>query len=147
DHHHVARSEFVDEVTHRARFFRIQRSVQDGVGATGEAKILVTGLDAEALARDTQLVQRIAQRGSVQPGHPFYVLVCHCVIAVCCYVSVGMPPCRIRAGLVRTSSRAWSRAWFPSPRIPASRRAHPASSAVPARRASRPLEALLRSCP
>ena len=69
--------QIVDVVANRTGFFRIKRSIKNGVRTSRHAKRVITRLDAKALTGDTQLVHRITECCGIQPGRTLYIAVSH----------------------------------------------------------------------
>src|SRR5690606_40047413 len=67
DYYNRAGAELVDEVANGARFFGVERSVENRVGAAGQAIVLIPRLDTQALPGNAQLVEPVAKRCGVEP--------------------------------------------------------------------------------
>ena len=70
DHHDMTCGHVIDKIAHRAERVA-HRRIGQGEGAASQAEAVVERLDPEALARDAELVERIAERCGVELGRTF----------------------------------------------------------------------------
>ena len=71
-HHHTPRPHFVDVVTNRAGG-STRGAIQDREGAAGEAESWIEWFDVQALPGDAESIERIADRGRIEPRGALHV--------------------------------------------------------------------------
>src|SRR5689334_8287145 len=84
EHHHRSGRYIVDVIAYRARRLA-GGSVENRVGAPGQAKMMIERLNSETLSSDPKPVHGVAERRRVQPGCALDVLILCGVAGHECY--------------------------------------------------------------